>query len=411
MLDRSAQVVIVGNGAAGLSTAQSLRTERFDGAITFIGDETGDPYDRPPLSKKVLTGAWSPEQATLLPARRLEALEARFQLGSPARSLDLAGHAVALADGTNVTYDELVIATGVRPRELAHENLGNVFVLRTMEHTLSLRAALSAGNVKLVVIGAGFLGLEIASAARLMGADVTVVEPVPGTPLAGRMGSAAAEKLAALHEKNGVRVLTGVGVTSLSGPLADAGSSFIHVTEEPGASGTVKAVQLTNGVVLEADVVLMAIGSDPNVEWLSGSGLSVDNGVVCDEWCRASAGVWAAGDVARWLHRRVGRHVRLEHRTNAGEQGHAVARNMLGHDEPFLPVPFFWTDHYDVRVQFAGLLPDDAEFEVAAGSVDSGSFVQRVYGNGVLVGVLGWNAPREALRHRVELSKSFNAGV
>lgn len=407
----NSSVVVVGNGAAGIGVAQFLRAEGYEGLITIVGDEVAEPYDRPPLSKQVLTGVWAPDRAALLPRVRLEALQARFRTGTAAVGLDLDGHRVHLQDGSHVDYDQVVVATGVRPREISHESLTNVFVLRTLQHALKLRTALSTPGTKLVVIGGGFLGLEVASSARLMGAEVTVVEPVPGILLRSRIGETAAAKLQAMHKRHGVRLITGVGVVALAGRPEDLSSSFAKAIEEPWQSAAVRAVELTDGTALEADVVLVAIGCTPNVEWLDGSGLTLDNGIVCDESCSAAIDVWASGDVARWLHLGVGRHVRLEHRTNATEQGQAVARNMLGHDEPFVPVPFFWTDHYDVKIQFAGFLPPDAEFEVVEGCADGRSFVLRIYKHGVFVGVLGWNSPRKLLLHREALLKASPGGV
>jgi NADPH-dependent 2,4-dienoyl-CoA reductase/sulfur reductase-like enzyme len=372
-----------------------------------VGDEPGAPYDRPPLSKQVLAGTWAPEKADLLPQRRIDALDAELILGTSARSLDPVQQVVLLADGRQLAYSDLVIATGVRARELPHPDLANVHVLRTLEHALALRAGLvdsGAGpGLRLVVIGGGFLGLEAAASARMMGADVTVVEPVPGPPLAARIGEIAAGKLLDLHLERGVRILTGVGVTALSPSSVTfpvTPSPYVEAGGEPGRSEPVRAVHLTSGEVLDADLVLVAIGSEPCVGWLEGSGIRVDDGVVCDEYSRAAPNVWAAGDVARWLHLGLGRHVRLEHRTNATEQGRCVAQNILGAGVAFRPVPFFWTDHFDVKVQLAGVLPAGAEGTVADGAVDGASFVLEFRVGAELVGVLGWNAARKMAPYR-----------
>jgi NADPH-dependent 2,4-dienoyl-CoA reductase/sulfur reductase-like enzyme len=403
----SANVVIVGAGAAGFSVAESLRSEGFVGPIQIVGDEPGAPYDRPPLSKQVLAGTWAPEKADLLPQRRIDALDAELILGTSARSLDPVQQVVLLADGRQLAYSDLVIATGVRARELPHPDLANVHVLRTLEHALALRAGLvdsGAGpGLRLVVIGGGFLGLEAAASARMMGADVTVVEPVPGPPLAARIGEIAAGKLLDLHLERGVRILTGVGVTALSPSSVTfpvTPSPYVEAGGEPGRSEPVRAVHLTSGEVLDADLVLVAIGSEPCVGWLEGSGIRVDDGVVCDEYSRAAPNVWAAGDVARWLHLGLARHVRLEHRTNATEQGRCVAQNILGAGVAFRPVPFFWTDHFDVKVQLAGVLPAGAEGTVADGAVDGASFVLEFRVGAELVGVLGWNAARKMAPYR-----------
>jgi 3-phenylpropionate/trans-cinnamate dioxygenase ferredoxin reductase subunit len=279
-----------------------------------------------------------------------------------------------------------------------------VHVLRTLAHAQSLRASLlSTGpgtrDQRLVIVGGGFLGLEVAASARNLGAQVTVVEPVPGDPLASRIGPVAAAKLVELHRAQGVRVLTGVGVTTLTGDT-DAPSPYVESGGEPDRRQPVREVHLTDGTVLPADVVLVAIGSDPCVEWLESSGLLVDDGVVCDEYCAAGPNIWAAGDVARWLHRGLDRHVRLEHRTNATEQGRHVAQNILGAKLPFEPVPFFWTDHFATKIQLAGTLAPSAEATIVEGDIASDAFVQTFSVGGVLRGVLCWNSPRRMTAYR-----------
>jgi 3-phenylpropionate/trans-cinnamate dioxygenase ferredoxin reductase subunit len=401
-------VVIVGAGAAGLSAAESLRSAGYEGDLQIVGDEVGWPYDRPPLSKQVLAGTWAPEKASLLPARRLDALRAEFILGVGAKSLDPVNRMVQLDSGRLLSYRDLVIATGVRARELPFPDLANVFVLRTLEHALDLRSSLLRPGQKLVVIGGGFLGLEAAATARELGAEVTVVEPVPGVPLAARIGEVAAGKLLALHDARGVTVLTGVGVTALTSSLQST-SPFVEAGGEPGHPEPVRAVHLTNGTVLPADLVLVAIGSTPCVEWLAGSGVTVDDGVVCDEYSAAAPQVWAAGDVARWLHRGLGRHVRLEHRMNATEQGRAVAENIMGAQVAFQPVPFFWTDHYNVKIQVSGLVPPGAQAAILDGAATEDSFVQAFTVDGALVGVLGWNAARKMAGYRGQLEQSLTS--
>lgn len=399
-------MVIVGSGAAGLSTAESLRSAGYQGAIQIIGDEQGWPYDRPPLSKQILAGTWLPEKIVIFPQRRIEALDAQFTFGVRATGLEPGQRVLSLSDGRRLAYQDLVIATGVRPRELPHPDLANVHVLRTLAHAQQLRASLLRAERRLVVVGGGFLGLEVAASARTLGAQVTVVEPVPGDPLANRIGPVAAAKLVAMHRANGVRVITGVGVTTLSGD-AEAPSPYVDSGGEPDHRQPVRAVQLTDGTVLPADVVLVAVGSNPCVEWLESSGLLIDDGVVCDEYCAAGPNVWAAGDVARWLHRGLDRHVRLEHRTNATEQGRNVAQNILGARLPFQPVPFFWTDHYETKIQLAGTLPHGADSEIVEGDVAGDSFVQTFSVDGALTGVLCWNSARRMTAYRNMLDDSL----
>lgn len=378
--------MIVGTGAAGYAVAEGLHTGGFDGAVTLIGEETDDPYDRPPLSKEILSGAWDQPRAALIAAKRVAAMNPTLVTGVRADGLDVADHSVRLNDGRTLAYDAVVVATGIIPRRIAHPASPNIRVLRTMQDSLGLRALLLGRGLRLLVIGAGFLGLEVAATAHKLGAEIIVVEPVAGPPLASRVGTVAAERLLATHEANGVQIRTGVGVADLA----------IE------ADGSVAAT-LSDGAVVHADVVLVAVGSVPATDWLADSGLTIDNGVVCDEFCSAGEGVWAAGDVASWLHVGYGRRMRLEHRTNAQEQGYAVARNILGAGEPFVPIPYFWTDHYDVRIQLSGLIPDNPEIAIVDGSATDEKFVQTFSTRGRLQAVLAWNSPRGMAEYRKQL--------
>lgn len=392
-------VVIIGAGAAGLSVAQSLRAEGYAGALTLLGDEAELPYDRPPLSKQVLAGSWDPGRARLLSEERIRLLRADLRLGARATELDTDAHEVTLSDGSVVRYDALVVATGIQPRQLPYGNPAGAQMLRTMADALRLRRMLSRSpGSRLVIVGAGFLGLEVAATARRLGAEIVVVEPL-ARPLADRLGSLAAARLLALHQSNGVQVLTGAGIEG--------------VTSHPSARHPERdgphTVWLTGGAAVEADTLLVAIGCSPQLDWLSGSGITVADGVVCDEFCKAAPDVWAAGDVARWFHPELGRHIRLEHRTNATEQGQAVALNILGARRPFRPVPFFWTDHYDTKIQVSGFLAEGARWELAEGSPDSDTFVQTFWEAETLVGVLGWNAARAMTNFRRMLISAQDA--
>jgi 3-phenylpropionate/trans-cinnamate dioxygenase ferredoxin reductase component len=336
----------------------------------------------------VLAGTWGPERTRLLPDSRLDALGARLVLGRRAVDLDVSSRAVTADDGSEYRYDALVISTGVAARRLPGPDLPGVFTLRTLDDALALRGVLNPQS-RLVVVGAGFLGLEAAATARGLGASVTVIEPLD-RPLASRLGEELAGRLLALHKRNGVDIRTGVGVAGLVGTTA------------------VRAVELSDGNSLPTDVVLIAIGSVPRTEWLHGSGLTIQDGVLCDQYCSAAERVWAAGDVARWLHADVGDYVRIEHRTNASEQGAAVARAILGERVPFDPVPFFWTDHYDVRIQMAGIICDEPQIAIGRGGGER-SFVELFHDGPKLTGAVGWNAPREiAERRRLFDSQRFS---
>jgi NADPH-dependent 2,4-dienoyl-CoA reductase/sulfur reductase-like enzyme len=334
------RVVIVGASAGGLATAEALRRLGYEGGLTLVGGEKHLPYDRPPLSKQILTGEWQPDRLPLRRPEDIDALGLDLRLGMTATGLDRARRTVALADGTRVSYDALVIATGVRPRGLSGtEGLAGVHTLRTLEDALAFKARLRPGR-RMVIVGAGFIGAEAAAVARGLGVEVTLLEAAP-LPLAQAVGEQAGQFLAQIHRDHGVRLHTRAQVAGILG-----------------ADGEVRGVGLVDGTVLPADDVLVAIGSLPNTEWLAGSGLTVDNGLVCDEFSAAAPGVYGVGDVARWHNPLFGTAMRIEHRTNAAEQGMAVARNLLNPDarRPFAPVPYFWSDQYEMRIQAYGYL-------------------------------------------------------
>ncbi|MDV3124616.1 NAD(P)/FAD-dependent oxidoreductase [Mycobacterium sp. 21AC1] len=360
-----AGVVVVGASAAGLSVAETLRRDGFDRRITLIGEENRPPYDRPPLSKEVLAGTWPEHKLELREADKIAALNLDLRLGVRADSVDTASRAVTLSDGSQVRYHDLVIATGVRPRRLpGTEGVAGVHVLRTLDDARHLRAEL-ARSPRLVIVGAGFLGAEVASVARAAGATVTLVSDVDA-PLSDVLGNELGRLLIDVHVEHGVRIHAGVKVVGI-------------MTEGGRAAG----VQLADGATLAADAVLVSIGSIPNTEWLAGSAVPTGDGVLCDEYCRAAPGVWAAGDVASWYHVGIGERIRVEHRTNAAEQGLAVARNILAgsNPAPFVPVPYIWSDQYDLKIQIHGLPRNADSFTVTDGSIDDRELVA-VYGKG-----------------------------
>jgi 3-phenylpropionate/trans-cinnamate dioxygenase ferredoxin reductase subunit len=356
-------VVVVGASAAGISVAETLRRDGFEGPVTLIGDENALPYDRPPLSKEVLAGRWSEDRLELRDREKIADLEIDLRLGMRAEAVDTATRTVDLSDGSRVDYRDLVVATGVRPRRLPRtEGVAGVHVLRTLDDARRLRADLS-GNPRLVIVGAGFLGAEVAAVASAAGASVTLVSDVDA-PLADVLGAELGRLLIGVHAEHGVRIRTGVRVTGIE-------------TDDGRATG----VRLADGSALPADVVLVSIGSIPNTEWLASSGIPIGNGVLCDEYCRAAPHVWAAGDVASWHHAAMGERVRIEHRTNAAEQGMAVARNILAGDNPlpFVPVPYVWSDQYDLKIQIYGVPRGADSFTVTEGSLEDRKLVA-VYG-------------------------------
>jgi NADPH-dependent 2,4-dienoyl-CoA reductase/sulfur reductase-like enzyme len=377
-------VLVVGASAAGLATAEALRRKGHTGGLTVLGAEPHLPYDRPPLSKQVLAGAWEPARAQLRQPAQLSTLDAEFVLGDPAVGLDVTARAVATASGRVFAADAVVLATGLRPRTLPdQESLAGVHVLRTLDDALALRADLLTGP-RVVVVGDGVLGAEIAATARTMGCAVTMAGPQPA-PLAYQLGPFVAGLLAGLHTANGVELRLGAAVTGLAGEC-----------------GKVTGVRLETGEVLPADVVVVAFGAAPATEWLADSGVTCDNGVVCDTRCRAADGVYAAGDVARWHHEGLDVLLRLENRTNATEQAVLVADNVLGADRPYVPVPYFWTDQFDAKIHVHGTPSPDASVTIVDGSPEQRRFVATYRRDGVVVGVLGWNMPKQARLRRQE---------
>jgi NADPH-dependent 2,4-dienoyl-CoA reductase/sulfur reductase-like enzyme len=377
------QVVIVGASAAGLSAAEALRAKGYDGRLTLVGEERRLPYDRPPLSKQILSGQWPPERLQLRDEAAIGRLDAELRLGETAVGLDVARRELVL-DGGGLTFDGLVIATGVRPWRLPGDDLAGVYSIRSLDDALALRTALDAGQ-KVVVVGTGFLGTEVAAAARDLNLDVTLVGR-QSSPLERQFGAQVGELVGRTHSDHGVRLLMSTGVLR-----------FIS------AGGRVTGVELSDHRVINADVVVVAVGATPATTWLARSGLRIDDGVVCDAGCRAAPGIYAAGDVASWYNPLFDRQMRVEHRLNATEQGAAAASNLLGADRPFASVPYFWSHQYDARLQAYGIFPTGAETSVVYGAVADRTFAAAYVENGTVVGVLGWNCPPRRLRELRQL--------
>jgi NADPH-dependent 2,4-dienoyl-CoA reductase/sulfur reductase-like enzyme len=380
-LDR---VVVIGASLAGLRAAETLRQHDVAASVVVVGDETHRPYDRPPLSKKLLSGEWEPDRIHLRQPDVFDDLDVEWRLGAAATALDLAAREVTLADGSVLGFDGLVVATGAHPRRLAgQDTFGHVHELRTLDDALRLRAEIAGGGRRVVVVGAGFIGLEAAATAKALGNDVVVLEGA-SAPLIRGLGAEMGEAIAELHRAEGVEVRCSVLIDAL----------------------TAEGVRLAGGEVVAADAVVVGIGVTPNTHWLEGSGLQLRDGVVCDANLNALdvsgelvPGVFAAGDVARWPNALFDEEMRVEHWTNAAEQGAHVANNLrhLAAGEPFeayAPLPFFWSDQFDHRIQFLGRAAADDEVRVVAGSVADGKFLALFGRNGKLHGALGVNAPR-----------------
>jgi 3-phenylpropionate/trans-cinnamate dioxygenase ferredoxin reductase component len=391
-------IVVVGGSLAGLRAAEELRSQGFAGTITVIGDEPHAPYDRPPLSKQVLAGDWPAERTGLAVALDggLDALEIDWRLGVRAAALDLGARHLVLAGGERVAFDGLIIATGAAPRELpGTEGLAGVHTLRTLDDCLAVRADLDAGARQVVVVGAGFIGSEVAATCRTRGCDVTILEALP-VPLGRALGDEMGAVMGDLHRDHGVDLRLGAGVAGFEG------------------GERVERVRLADDSIVDADLAVVGIGVTPNTGWLEGSGLALDDGVVCDATTLAAPGVVAAGDVARWPSHRFGELMRIEHWDNAIAMGEHAARRLLA-EEPFTlrsgssprpasgtepgiaaydPVPWFWSDQYDRKIQLVGRSSGADEVVVIDGSTDERRFVALYRRGDRLVGALAMNRPR-----------------
>jgi len=391
-------IVVIGASLAGLRACETLRQQGFTGTITLVGAENEIPYDRPPLSKKVLAGEWPVDRIRLRKVEEFESLALTLRLGERAIALDTSGRTISLADGQTLTYDGLVIATGASPRRLPGQpDIDGVVELRTLADSVALRDRIADGTARVAVIGAGFIGLEVAATARTLGCAVTVLEGAP-SPLIRGLGVEMGAAVAGVHARNGVHLRCGVNVLGIEG-----------------ADGAVTGVRLGDGEVVVSDVVVVGIGVAPATEWLAGSGLTVRDGIVCDATLNAGVpGVYAAGDCARWPNAVFAgfddEEMRVEHWTNAAEQGAAAAHNLLAvasgeQPEPYLSVPFFWSDQFDSRIQFVGRAHGDDEVHVFAGSTD-GAFAALYGYEGRLRGVLGVSMPRMVMPFRALLAAS-----
>lgn len=384
----SQRIVIVGSSLAGLRAAESLRQDGHDGPLVIVGDEHHRPYDRPPLSKQVLTRKAAPE-AIALPVP--DDLDAEWVLGTAATGLDTERRRVLLAGAEDLAYDGLVIATGAQPRVLPFAPPGpGVHYLRTLDDAVALRDDL-AGSRGLVVIGAGFIGLEVASSAQELGVPVVVLEALP-VPLERALGADIGRAVMQWQLSKGTDLRAGVGVEEVVG-VGGAGS------------GRPEGVRLSDGTVIPADTVVVGIGVAPATGWLAGSGVDVADGVRCDRYLRVLAGgrpvpgVVAAGDVARWDHPGYGESVRVEHWTNATEAGEAAARTLLLGEEagPFAPTPYFWSDQHGVKLQFVGRAAAGDQTAVIEGSFEEDRVLVAYGAQGRLVGALGLRRPARVM--------------
>jgi 3-phenylpropionate/trans-cinnamate dioxygenase ferredoxin reductase subunit len=387
-------VIVVGASLAGWRAVETLRAEGFHGAITLVGEELHLPYDRPPLSKQVLAGTWPPEKAVLADRKRSSELRVHEVLGHRAVRLNVEARQVEIDDGTVLAGDAVVLTTGATPRQLpGTEGLGHrdgLFTLRTLDDSVGLQAALAAvESCRVIVIGAGFIGAEVASTCAGLGCRVTVIEAME-IPLSNVLGPLIGTYCGALHAAHGVDLRTGVGVAG--------------IRRVEGSSNGLE-VELEGGDVLEADVVVVGIGVAPAVSWLEGSGLTLENGLVCDDRLFAADGIVAAGDMARWVWRHDGAEesIRIEHWQIAAEAGVAAARSVLaGRSDavPFAPVPYFWSDQFDIRFQVLGNPGGKDDVEIVDGSFEEGKFVALFGRAGRLRAAMAIGRPRRLMGYR-----------
>ncbi|MDA2950652.1 MAG: FAD-dependent oxidoreductase [Actinomycetota bacterium] len=383
-MSKASGIVIVGGGLAAARTAEQLRKSGYQGPVAIVSAEKHLPYDRPPLSKDVLHDTGKGLHDVLLrPAEFYDDNDIALVLGTAAQSLDTAARTVTLTDDRVLDYDELVIATGLEPKRIPSLDLAGVRVLRSFDEALALREHATSAR-RAVIVGAGFIGCEVAASLRTLGVEVALVEPQP-TPLAAVLGERIGELVARVHRAEGVDVRTGVGVAAVRG------------------DSEVSAVELTDGTLLDADLVVVGIGSRPATDWLVGSGVALDNGVLCDEVGRTSEPhVWALGDVASWRDAR-GHQIRVEHWSNVADQARVMVPSMLGQEPPeVVAVPYFWSDQYDVKIQCLGEpSPDDI---VHVTEDDGRKFLAYYERDGVLVAVVGGGMPGKVMKARAKIA-------
>ncbi|GEL23662.1 ferredoxin reductase [Pseudonocardia sulfidoxydans NBRC 16205] len=380
------RVVVAGGGLAAVRVTEFLRRRGFDGSVVVLGDEPHLPYDRPPLSKEVLTGKVKPQDATFKDEQAFADLDVELRTGCAVLGLDPGRRVVETAAGP-VPYDDLVVCTGARPRPVPWDiPAEGVFALRTVDDAAAIRAELERCPT-VVVAGAGFVGAEVASSARALGLDVTVVEVQP-TPLVRAVGPRVDAAFVSMHRDNGTDLRCGVGIAEVLG------------------RGRVEAVRLSDGSVLPCDLLVAGLGVVPNVEWLAGSGLRIDDGLVCDEQlCAGPSNIHAAGDVARWTDTSTGRTARGQQWMVAVEQARHVANRLTGGTPgPFTSGRYFWTHQYGHHFQFAGD-PCAPDVRMLCGGLEADEFVVGYGDGGRLVGVLAKNRSAAFVRAKTAMDR------
>lgn len=387
--------VVIGAGQAGGWAAKTLRDEGFEGRVVIVGDENFAPHERPPLSKDVLLGDAEKESCLLWPPGTLEDANIEMRLGASVSAIDPDGHTLTLAGGETIPWHKLMIATGGRARSLDVDGveLDGVYTLRTIEDAEAIRTRLTEG-AKVLVIGAGWIGLEVAAAARKRGASATVIE-LAGRVCARALTQAMSDWVHALHHRNGVDIRLN--------------TAFDHFAGD----GKLQKAVLADGSEIECDIAVIGIGLIPNTEIAEAAGLDVDNGIVVDECGQTShPDIFAAGDVTNHPNPLLGRRVRLESWENAQNQAINAAKAMLGTRIPYAEIPWFWSDQYDANIQMMGL-PEKWDQTVIRGDRDSGEFIEFYLKDGEMQGAAAINNARDLrfTRRMITSGKKFDAAA
>jgi len=389
------RIVVVGAGLAGLRAAEELRDLEFGGELTVVGEEEHAPYNRPPLSKQVLAGDMDPDDCLF---GTDDELDITWKLGSPAKGLDIEERAVTLDDGEELSYDGLVIATGRRAREWPDlPDLAGFHTLRTLDDSIALRDAVAFDSPRVVIVGAGFIGCEVAATLRRRGLEEVALIDVAPYPMPV-LGAQVGERAAQLHTDEGVKLHLEANVEGFEG------------------SDRVEAVCLEGGTRIEADLVLIALGSVANSDWLKGSGLEFESGaVLCDACCvaKGTTDVVAAGDIAAWLHPQADGPIWVEHWSNAAEMARAAVKNLLADPDertPFAPVPTFWSDQYDTSIKSVGLFERATDVSVVEEDREAWKVIIEGHRDDELMGAVTWNRNKAFIGYMKQLRRAQAGG-